>query len=247
MNIQTWIDGHGNMGVTDEASYRKAHASHIQKKYEKPVVEVDTPVKAFINHSRWVVACECNGGCLTHPEHPVAACFDCGRVYTAASTWVTGELVTAALMNTYIRDNQLAFAGGYMAITSQAAGDVLYASSGTALARLPKDAGKYLKSGASAPSWETLSVNTDRTIILPMTAAELDAYTESYDTANTVTDTVPGTAGYLAEASITMSNTDSLAANDLVTIKFYRDANAGGDTASGDADLYALSLEYTAS
>ena len=83
MTIQTWIDGHGNMGVTDEASYRKAHAAHIQQKYEKPVVEVDTPVTAYINHSRWVVACECNGGCLTHPEHPIAACFDCGRIYTA--------------------------------------------------------------------------------------------------------------------------------------------------------------------
>jgi hypothetical protein len=81
--------------------------------------------------------------------------------------------------------------------------------------------------------------------ITPGDSADVD--TESYDTANTVTDTVPGTAGHLAEASITMSNTDSLAANDLLTIKVYRDANAGGDTATGDADLYGLSLQYTAS
>ena len=200
-------------------------------------------------------------------------------------------------------------------------GDMLVSTAGVVTGtRLAKGgANTYLKSDGTDLSWAALSVNNTRTIILPMTAAELDASnapqatiqsnrmhlgfdagtdeliyymfrmpadygsslllklqyamasatsgdviwasalwaitpgdsadvdTESYDTANTVTDTVPGTAGYLAEASITMSNADSLAANDLLTIKVYRDANAGGDTATGDADLYGLSLQYTAS
>lgn len=41
-----------------------------------------------------------------------------------------------------------------LTITSQAAGDVLYCN-GTNWVRLAKDAGKYLKSGASAVSWDT--------------------------------------------------------------------------------------------
>tara|TARA_R110000824_G_scaffold3602_1_gene17057 strand:- start:481 stop:1323 length:843 start_codon:yes stop_codon:yes gene_type:complete len=76
--------------------------------------------------------------------------------WTTPRTWVSGELVTAALFNTHLRDNLNALDGGRLAIASQAAGDVVYASSSTAIARLAKDAGKYLKSGASAVSWATL-------------------------------------------------------------------------------------------
>jgi hypothetical protein len=88
--------------------------------------------------------------------------------FTAPRTWVSGELVTAALMNTYVRDNQTALVGGYMEIASQAAGDVLYASSSTALARLGADSGKFLKSGASAVSWDTI---TTVVTVLSKTAA----------------------------------------------------------------------------
>jgi hypothetical protein len=80
--------------------------------------------------------------------------------WTTPRTWVSGELVTAALFNTHLRDNLSALDGGRLAITSQAAGDVVYASSSTALARLAKDAGKFLKSGASAVSWDTISFST---------------------------------------------------------------------------------------
>jgi len=43
--------------------------------------------------------------------------------------------------------------------TSQAAGDVMY-NDGTNWVRLTKDAGKYLKSGASAASWDTPATST---------------------------------------------------------------------------------------
>lgn len=74
-----------------------------------------------------------------------------------------------------------------------------------------------------------------------------DINTPSYDTANTVTDTVPATAGYPAELTITLSNNDSMAAGDLVRIKFYRDADNASDTATGDAGLRptTITLEYT--
>ena len=73
--------------------------------------------------------------------------------FSAPRTWVTGELITAAILNAYVRDNQLALDGGRLSITSQAAGDLVYASSSTALARLATDNGKFLKAGASAPAW----------------------------------------------------------------------------------------------
>lgn len=65
-------------------------------------------------------------------------------------------------------------------------------------------------------------------------------------TANTATVTVPGTAGHIDEASITMTaNIDSVAAGDFVVLRLFRDADAGGDTATGDAEFIAAALTYT--
>lgn len=77
--------------------------------------------------------------------------------WTTPRTWVTGELATAAMLNTYVRDNQDALDDGRLAIASQAAGDVFYATNATTMARLAKDEGKYLQSGASAPTWQTVT------------------------------------------------------------------------------------------
>jgi len=76
-------------------------------------------------------------------------------------------------------------------------------------------------------------------------AAAIDA--DSYDTVNTSAATaVPGTAGYMDEISITLTNADSVAAGDWVAIRLSRDANNAGDTTVGDAEIVAMSLEYTA-
>lgn len=72
-----------------------------------------------------------------------------------------------------------------------------------------------------------------------------DINTDSYDTANSGNATVPGTAGYLDEISITLTNADSVAANDLCKIKLNRDADNASDTAAGDAEVVAVSFEYT--
>ena len=74
-------------------------------------------------------------------------------------------------------------------------------------------------------------------------AVDVDA--ESYDTANSPTPaTVPATAGHLDEISATLTNADSMVANDLVFIRLAR--NVATDTATGDAEVRAVSLEYTA-
>jgi len=70
--------------------------------------------------------------------------------------------------------------------------------------------------------------------------------TDSYDTANSNSASVPATAGHLDEISITLNNDDSLAANDYIRIKLSRDADdATNDTATGDAEVVAVTLEYT--
>lgn len=73
-----------------------------------------------------------------------------------------------------------------------------------------------------------------------------DVETDAFATANTVTDTHLGTTGQrLHSADITVSNLDSLAAGDHVTMRFYRDADAGGDTMTGDALVTFVTVEYS--
>ncbi len=73
-------------------------------------------------------------------------------------------------------------------------------------------------------------------------ATDLDT-TTSFDTVNASgAITVPGTAGYIDQVSVTLTNADSIAAGDLVRISISRDADDGtNDTATGD--LYLLMAE----
>ena len=72
-------------------------------------------------------------------------------------------------------------------------------------------------------------------------ALDTDA-TTSFDSVNTGTDSaVPGTAGYMEQISITLTNADSVAAADLVRVSVARAVANGADTATGDC--YVLSVE----
>lgn len=73
-----------------------------------------------------------------------------------------------------------------------------------------------------------------------------DVETKSLATANTVTDSHLGTTNQrLHKATVTISNTDSIAAGDLVKVAIYRDAAAGGDTMSNDAHVWRCRISYT--
>ena len=74
-----------------------------------------------------------------------------------------------------------------------------------------------------------------------------DIDTASFDSVNEVAGgtTVPGTAGFVDTISITLTNADSIAANELCIIRVNRDHDDDDDTATGDAELLTLSLEYT--
>lgn len=66
---------------------------------------------------------------------------------------------------------------------------------------------------------------------------------ESLDTVNASSATaVPGTAGYIDQVSITLTNNDSIAAGDSVRFRLRRNGSSGSDTATGDALKYRLEI-----
>ena len=73
-----------------------------------------------------------------------------------------------------------------------------------------------------------------------------DIDSDSFDTAATGTTTTSGTSGVVNTTSITITTIDSLAAGDCYRLKVYRDADAGGDTMTGDAELVAVEIRSAA-
>jgi hypothetical protein len=74
-------------------------------------------------------------------------------------------------------------------------------------------------------------------------ATDTDAAT-SFDTVNnSASTTVPGTAGYIKQISITMTNADSIAAGDYVRLSVNRDADGSAITDSATGDAYLLTAE----
>lgn len=67
-----------------------------------------------------------------------------------------------------------------------------------------------------------------------------DINTESFDTVNSETNAVPGTAGYGKSFSITLTNADSLAAEDYFKIKILR----SDTSATGDMEIVGATLSY---
>ena len=73
-------------------------------------------------------------------------------------------------------------------------------------------------------------------------STDLDAGT-SFDTANSAGATVPGTAGFIDQLSITMTNADSMAAADYVRLSLNRDADGTSGTDDAAGDCYVLAVE----
>lgn len=99
--------------------------------------------------------------------------------------------------------------------------------------------------------WKMASATTGNVVLEARVAAvssgdATDADAKAFAAANTSAATsVPGTAGHVKEISITLTNADSMAANDFAVIYLARDAASGSDTASGDLELVMASLQYT--
>ena len=67
----------------------------------------------------------------------------------------------------------------------------------------------------------------------------------SFDTTNSAGATVPGTAGYIDQLSVTLTNKDSIAAGDYFRIQVRRDQDGttGTDDATGDAQVLMIELQ----
>jgi hypothetical protein len=77
-------------------------------------------------------------------------------------------------------------------------------------------------------------------------ATDLDAGT-SFDTVNAVnTAAVPGTAGYIDQLTVSLTNGDSAAVADYYRISIARDVADANDTATGDLYLLAVALQDAA-
>lgn len=73
-------------------------------------------------------------------------------------------------------------------------------------------------------------------------ATDTDA-TTSYASANLGTDaSVPGTAGYMEQIAISLTNDDAAAAGDLCRIALRRAVADAADTATGDALVFAVAV-----
>lgn len=115
--------------------------------------------------------------------------------------------------------------------------------------RMPDDyaSGPVLKIQYKMASATSGSVRFEGRIaaITPGDATDADA--KALATTNSAGDTVAGTAGHVKEASITLTNADSLAAGDWTTVFLSRDADGttGTDDATGDCEVIGVTLQYT--
>lgn len=74
-------------------------------------------------------------------------------------------------------------------------------------------------------------------------ATDLDATTSFDAVNNSASTTVPATAGYIDQISITMTNADSLAAGDYFRLSLNRDADGSAITDDATGDCYVLGCE----
>ena len=115
--------------------------------------------------------------------------------------------------------------------------------------RMPSNysAGLTAKLGYSMTSATADKVDLEVEVMAVTDGDAADIGSASFATLNEVSGgtTVPGTAGYLDEVSIALSNADSVAAGDLVYIRVNRDHDDADDTATGDLELVYLVIEWT--
>lgn len=74
-------------------------------------------------------------------------------------------------------------------------------------------------------------------------AVDTDATTSFDSVNNSASTTVPATAGYIGQISITMTNADSIAAGDYFRLSINRDADGSAITDSATGDAYVLAVE----
>ena len=170
--------------------------------------------------------------------------------WTAPRTWVTGETVTAALMNAHIRDNFLETS----ATTVTTAGDLVYADAANSMgSRVGIGAANaHLVSDGSSPVWRAIATDVDTgTGVHRLTGyaslANLSASPFTGEVEVTVTTGTRAlvlfkaqlsndTAGVTTFLSYAVSGATTTAASDLRSI-LYEASNANDAAGFGGFDL----------
>ena len=165
--------------------------------------------------------------------------------WTAPRTWSAGELVTAALLNTHVRDNLLVT--GVAKVTT--AGDLTYATAANVVARLALGTrGQTLVSGASAPEWSSgpsVSIDdtgrtTASTSYVALTGAPSVTITTGTKAIMWITARMSNNGGSNRSwLSCAVSSATTIAASDAVSVEI-DNTNAGEETRLGMAHIYTL-------
>ncbi len=160
--------------------------------------------------------------------------------WTAPRTWVTGETVTAALLNAHVRDNLLETS----AATVTTAGDLVYADAANSMgSRLAIGAANtHLVSDGSAPVWRAIATDVDTSSGQTggtgyATMVNLSDITFSGEIEVTVTTGTEAlicwnaqlsndTAGSLTYVSYSVSGATTVAASDNHSLNYESSANA---------------------
>ena len=115
--------------------------------------------------------------------------------------------------------------------------------------RMPAD---YASGPVLKVQFKMVSATTGNVVILcrvaavtPGDATDVDAKTFASANTSAATAVPSTTAGKLGEISLTLANNDSLAANDFAMVRLARLGSDAGDTATGDMEVVAVTLEYT--
>lgn len=113
--------------------------------------------------------------------------------------------------------------------------------------RMPAD---YASAPVAVVQWKATSATSggvvwDVRVSATTTGDSQDVDAQDFASANTATGTAPGTAGYLLDTSVTLTNADSVAAGDFVVVRLARAAADGSDTATGDAECVGMAITYT--
>jgi len=95
---------------------------------------------------------------------------------------------------------------------------------------------------ASATSG-TVGIQAQLEAITDGDATDTDATTSFDSVNNSASTTVPATAGYIKQVSITLTNADSIAAADYFRLSVNRDADGSAITDSATGDMYLLAAE----
>jgi hypothetical protein len=85
-------------------------------------------------------------------------------------------------------------------------------------------------------------------VLLERHGATDDLDSSLFAAANSGTQAVPGTSGYIGTATVTFTDgadMDSIAAGDHFRLRVNRDANNAADTAAGDLELVAVYVKET--